>query len=169
MTEIIEAMGGVSVQAKNRIPPVMARPEVQLSKNGVTVRLIEIILDMSEEDQRYMLKGLEDAHAEKKDISDNKKLSSQNMREHPRRTSLIAVDCSTNDVCFTNFIHDISNGGVFIETNAPFYVGQKLALNFTLPEIESPISVGGKVIRVNSNGIGVKFIEGDVHKLDIRL
>ena len=116
-----------------------------------------------------MLKDLESALSEKKDISKNKKLSAQNMRAHPRRTSLIAVDCLTNDVCFTNFIHDISNGGVFIETKAPFYVGQKIALNFTLPEIESPLSVGGKVIRVNSNGIGVKFIEGDVHKLDIRL
>ena len=168
MTGTIEATGDFSVQAKSRGLPVMAKTEEQLKRNDVTVRLIEIILKMSEEDQRYMLNELEPAHSEKKDISENRKPTFEDMREYPRKTSLIAVDCSTHNVCFTNFIHDISNGGVFIETNAPFYVGQKIAMNFTLPEIESPISVGGKVIRMNSEGIGVKFIEGDVHKLDIR-
>ena len=169
MTGIIDAMGDLSVQAKRRTPPVMANSGEPMNKDEVTVRLIEIILEMSEADQRHMLKDLEPVHDEKKDIYEDERLPPKNMREHPRKTSLIAVDCSTHDVCFTNFIHDISNGGVFIETNAPFYVGQKIAMNFTLPEIESPISVGGEVIRMNSNGIGVKFIEGDVHKLDIRL
>ena len=61
----------------------------------------------------------------------------------------------------------ISNGGVFIETNGPFYAGQGLKLNFSLPEVESPISIGGEVVRVDSRGIGVKFISGDIHKLDI--
>ena len=40
-------------------------------------------------------------------------------------------------------------------------------MNFSLPEVEIPISIVGEVVRVDSRGIGVKFISGDVHKLDI--
>jgi Tfp pilus assembly protein PilZ len=130
-------------------------------KSEVAVCLIELILGMSEAVQQNMLKELQNKHI------GEKRTFSEEMRTHPRKTSLIAADCSTNDVCFTNFIQDIGNGGVFIETNAPFYVGQGLKLNFSLPGVEIPISIGGEVVRVDFRGIGVKFISGDVYKLDI--
>jgi Tfp pilus assembly protein PilZ len=126
----------------------------ELDKSEVTARLIELIRDMSEAVQRNLLKELQNKHTGEK-------------RTYSRKTSLIAIDCSTHDVCLTNFIQDISSGGVFIETNAPLYVGQELKMNFSLPEVENPISIGGEVVRVDSHGIGVKFISGDVHKLDI--
>ena len=130
-------------------------------KSEITVRLIELILYMPEADQLSLLKNLQNKHTVEK------RMHSEEMRTHSRKTSLIAADCSTDDVCFMNFIQNISNGGVFIETNAPFYVGQGLKLNFSLPEVEMPISIGGEVVRVDSRGIGVKFISGDIHKLDI--
>jgi hypothetical protein len=40
-------------------------------------------------------------------------------------------------------------------------------MNFSLPKVEIPISIVGEVIRIDSQGIGVKFVSGDVHKLDI--
>ncbi len=144
------------------------RTTKESDKNEVTVRLIELILDMSEAAQQNMLKELQNKHAEEKRIhSEEMRTPSEEMRTHPRKTSFITADCSTADVCFTHFIQDISNGGVFIETNGPFYAGQGLKLNFSLPEVESPISIGGEVVRVDSRGIGVKFISGDIHKLDI--
>jgi len=142
----------------------------EADKNEVTIRLIELILDMPDTDQLNLLKDLEDNHfGEKKEASNSKHISYEEMREHPRKTSLIAVDCKTHDVCFTNFIQDISNGGVFIETSAHFYVGQQLKMNFSLPEIKDPIAVDGKVLRVDSQGIGVKFVSEDVHKLEIKM
>lgn len=145
-------------------------PNQEVDKNEVTIRLIELILDMPDTDQFDLLKDLEDNHfGEKKEASNKKHIPYEEMREHPRKTSLIAVDCTTHDVCFTNFIQDISNGGVFIETNAHFYVGQQLKMNFSLPKIEGSIAVEGKVLRVDSQGIGVKFVSEDVHKLDIKI
>lgn len=142
----------------------------EADKNEVTLRLIELILDMPDTDQFNLLKDLEDNHfGEKKEASNKKPIPYEEMRDHPRKTSLIAVDCTTHDVCFTNFIQNISDGGVFIETNAHFYVGQQLKMNFSLPEIEDPIAVDGKVLRVDSQGIGVKFVCEDVHKLDIKI
>ena len=139
-------------------------------KNEITVRLIEFILDMHEADQLILLRDLGNKHfGEERREAGKKRVPYEEMREHPRKTSLIAVDCTTHDVCFTNFIQDISSGGVFIETNAHFYVGQELKMNFSLPEIENPIAVGGEVIRVNSHGIGVKFISGDVNKFDVKI
>lgn len=150
--------------------PIWTRPNRELDKNEVTVRLIELILDMPDTDQFSLLKDLEDHHFEEKKGASNKKdISYEDMRNHPRKTSLIAVDCTTHDVCFTNFIQDISNGGVFIETTAHFYVGQQLKMNFSLPEIENPIAVNGKVVRVDSQGIGVQFMVEDVDKLDVKI
>jgi Tfp pilus assembly protein PilZ len=136
-------------------------PHRELGKSEVTVRLIKLVIDMPVADQRDMLNELQNKHTE------DKNTHFEEMRANSRKTTLIAIDCATNDVYFTNFIRDISNGGVFIETHAPFYVGQELKMNFSLPEVEIPISIGGEVVRVDSRGIGVKFISGDVHKLDI--
>ena len=143
-------------------------PIKELDKSEITVRLIELIIDMSEADQKYMLKELQKKHAEeRKTHSEEIGIHIEEMRIHPRKTTLIAADCSSYDVCFTHFIQDISNGGVFIETSGPFFVGQELKMNFSLPEIKNAISIGGEVVRVDSHGIGVKFIGGDVHKLDV--
>jgi Tfp pilus assembly protein PilZ len=115
-----------------------------------------------------MLQVLEYEQAQKQDLPAKTKPSPEDLREHPRKTSLIAAEFSTHDTRFTNFINDISNGGVFIETNAPFYVGQKITLNFSLPGDDDPILIGGEVVRVDANGIGVRFVEGDIHRIDIR-
>lgn len=144
------------------------RTTKESDKSKVTVRLIELILDMPEAAQQNVLKELQNKHTEEKRTpSEEIRTPSEEMRTHLRKTSFIAADCSTTDVSFTHFIQDISNGGVFIETNGPFYIGQGLKLNFSLPEVESPISIGGEVVRVDSRGIGMKFVSGDIHKLDI--
>ena len=138
------------------------------SKSETTVRLIEQILNLPANAQRNLLKDLENENAKKKHPEKPKKHSKE-LRKHPRKTSLIATDCSTHDVCFINFIQDISNGGVFIETNAPFYIGQEIKMNFSLPKVKDTIAVGGEIVRVDSEGIGVKFISGDINKLDVKV
>ena len=138
------------------------------SKSETTIRLIEQILNLPANAQQNLLKDLENENAKKKHPEKLKKHSKE-LRKHPRKASLIATDCSTHDVCFINFIQDISNGGVFIESNAPFYIGQEIKMNFSLPEVEDTIAVGGEIVRVDSQGIGVKFIKGDINKLDIKV
>jgi Tfp pilus assembly protein PilZ len=150
--------------------PILSYPDQKLDGNEVTVRLIELILDMSDADRLEFLEDLENRHfSAKAETSVTMKMPYEEMREHPRKTSLIAVDCKTHNVCFTNFINDISNGGVFIETNAHFYEGQQLKMNFSLAEADKPITVNGKVVRVNAQGIGVQFIDGDVAMVDAKL
>jgi Tfp pilus assembly protein PilZ len=138
----------------------MKSTRTQLDKNKVTVRLIELILNMSEADQRNLLKVIENRISQKKTDPKDK-------RKHPRKTALISVECATESVSFTDTILDISNGGVFIETDAPFDIGQEIIMDFSLPESESPVSVRGEIVRVDPNGVGVKFINGDVNMMNL--
>ena len=163
-------MTGSSTTPHTKDVPVWACPDQELDKNEVAVRLIELILDMNDTDRLDLLKDVENRHfSEKAETPTKTHVSYEEMRKHPRKTSLIAVDCKTHDVCFTNFINDISNGGVFIETNAHFYEGQQLKMNFSLTESDNPITINGKVVRVDSQGIGVQFIDGDVDRVDVKV
>jgi type IV pilus assembly protein PilZ len=168
MKRIVEEMDQTTRPATDDMPYV-STPEQRVDNTKVAVRLIEIILNMPETDQRNLLVDLEHSYA----VGDSKQLAetrsfSEEMRQHPRKKSIIAADCTSNEICFLNFIKDISNGGVFIETNAPFYIGQQIKMNFSLPKMGDNISVAGEVVRVNSEGIGVKFTGGDTEKLDIK-
>ena len=109
-------------------------------------RLIRMVMDMSDTEREDLLKKWEQHRRPE-------------MRKDPRKPSLIPVDCSSLDACFTDFIQDISKGGVFIQTDGHFFVGQQITLTFTLPKAEKDITVKGEVVRVNSRGIGVKFKE----------
>lgn len=135
----------------------------QRDNNKTIVRLIRLIIDLPEEYQRNLLKELNDKNIEAiRKPSEEQRKRVENLRKHPRKMDLIAVDCSTHDSCFTNFIHDISDGGVYIKTNAPFYVGQEIQLDFSIPEAKNAISVSGEVVRVDPQGIGVKFTTAGV-------
>lgn len=127
-------------------------PGRQLEKNRVILRLFEIILNMPEKDQRNLMVELEVRHPHKRQkfMAERRKFS--------RKSSLIAIDCVTNNKHFTDFIQNISNGGVFIQTGFSFYVGQELTMNFSLPNVEDIINISGEVVRLDSQGIGVKFI-----------
>jgi Tfp pilus assembly protein PilZ len=58
---------------------------------------------------------------------------------------------------FEDFVRNISAAGLFIETNLLSELGQKLTMTFSHPDSGDPIKVLGKVIRVDSGGVGVKF------------
>jgi uncharacterized protein (TIGR02266 family) len=78
-------------------------------------------------------------------------------RKHEREPFFMAVDYSTKDRFYKDYIQDISAGGVFIETRIPFRVGQEVSLTFPLPDYQKYIKIAGEVARVTTQGIGVKF------------
>jgi len=108
-----------------------------------------LISSISETERRYLLKKLVNWYHSK----------SIELREYSRIPFSIPVEHSTNDVRFIYFIQNISDGGVFIQTDENFHIGQQIIMNFSLPEVEKDIAVNGKVVRVDSHGIGVKFDE----------
>ena len=125
----------------------MEKNDNELGRNEVRAFIFEIIDDMSETEMLRLLKDLE-----KWQKSKNEK------RKHPRKSTLIDITYSSDQRrIFEDFVRNISAGGLFIETNLLSELGQKLTMTFSRPGSGEPIKVLGKIIRVDSGGIGVKF------------
>jgi len=120
-----------------------------LPKSESRKHLSVLIPNLSVTKRLKLLKKLENWHRSKL----------AELREHPRKSSFISTECLSDGVSFTDFIQNISNGGVFIQTDANFYIGQQITMTFSLPKVEKDITVSGKVVRCDSQGIGVKFDE----------
>ena len=120
-----------------------------LSSSGVIARLFEIISNVSEANRRQLLEVLE------KKIASNFTIR----RKHSRRPYKVPVDFSIDDFSFTYCTHNVSKSGAFIETDLPFLTNKELSMSFTLPSNEESIKTTGRIVRTDSNGIGVKFKE----------
>ena len=131
----------------------------------VNVRIFEIVSNMPEDEMRKFLSILISEIPKEKGLELLTKLegwvqSKQlDLREHHRKHSSILVEILSDGVIFTDFIQDISNGGVFIQTNGNFSVYQQITMTFSLPKAKKDITVSGKIVRVDSQGIGVQFGE----------
>jgi len=89
-------------------------------------------------------------------------------RKHPRKPCLISVECGLKDSVFTNHIHNISDEGVYIETEASFSIGQEITLRILAPyTLKNVKHLIGKVVRIEVGGIAVKFIRGDAEQKDM--
>lgn len=122
----------------------MATFENQSKQSSLTVRLFEIIKSLSEDEQKSLLRELEE------------KLS-RGKRKHERKPFFMVIDYSTKDRVYKDYIQNISAGGVFIETQMPFAEGQELSLSFPLPNYQKYIKISGEIVRTSSHGIGVRF------------
>jgi len=118
----------------------------RLNRYEVQARLIRMIMGLSDTEKNELLVKWEQHRRDE-------------VRKYPRKPSFIPVECSSFEACFTDFIQDISNGGVFIQTDGHFFIGQQITLTFTIPKAGVDTSVGGEVVRVNTRGIGVRFVE----------
>jgi Tfp pilus assembly protein PilZ len=110
----------------------------------LTARLIEAVAKLSPR-QKNMLDEL------------LKEWNQLDYREDSRIPCFLPVDYSTRDRVYQDFINNLSNGGVFIETSSPFGIGQGLSLIFSLPSLGKTFKATGTIVRTEPDGIGVKF------------
>ena len=115
----------------------------------INPRLTELISNLSNEEIEELLEKLEKRQKSKFDEK----------RKHQRKPTLIYVDCSGKNYTFTDFIQNISAGGLFIETQIPLLIDHELSMTFTLPGAEDSTKITGKVVRTDANGIAVRFDE----------
>ena len=121
----------------------------QLTREEVYNKILTIIASLSESQMRNLLKSLVNWQQSKFDEK----------RKHPRKKTFVWTECSTDTRFCTDFIQNLSVSGLFIETQFPFFVGEKLSMTFSLPGADDPIKITGKIVRIDSNGIGVQFDE----------
>ena len=120
----------------------------------VTSRLLNIIFDMSLGEQLKLLDSLDTS-------------SFRGARKHVR-TSLknhwiVQINPENETKSGNSFINDISRCGVFIEfigqdeISRGFFAGQKITMKFQIPTSKKIFQIIGKIVRLQDNGIGVKF------------
>ena len=121
----------------------------KFSSEEVYDRILKIIADLSEKQQRNLLDRLEKWRRSK----------FKEKRKYPRKQTFIWAECSANRRALNDFIQNLSVGGLFIETQIPFFVGEGLSMTFSLSGADDPIKITGKIVRVNTRGIAVQFDE----------
>ena len=123
----------------------MNAPQTALKKYNVVIpKLFQIILNLPEEKQSVLLQYAED-------------LLTKERRAFIRKSCSIPVSYATYDRVYTNIIKNISQKGVFIETQRPLFVGEELILSFSMADFGKPLKVKGEIVQVNRSGIGVEF------------
>lgn len=78
-------------------------------------------------------------------------------REDSRIPCFLPVDYSASDRLYQDFIHNLSSGGVFIETAAPLREDQSISLTFSVPSMQKTFKISGTIIRTEQDGVGVRF------------
>jgi Tfp pilus assembly protein PilZ len=110
---------------------------------SVTAKLIKIIEKLSISQQEYLLEELQNW------TEDN--------RKYPRKDCLADVVYSDNTRLAQGMIVNISAGGLYLQPDSPFAVGQLVTLSFEHPFEKQQLKVNGKIVRSDEKGIGVKF------------
>ena len=120
-------------------------------KSSIVARLHELIEWMSKDEQQTLMNELEER-------------LSKGKREHERKPFRATVDYSNDSGSHRDFVKDISDGGAFIETRTPYSVGEKISMTFLLPEHEKRLKIQAEIVRIDAQGIGVKFKASQVQK-----
>ncbi len=81
------------------------------------------------------------------------------LREYPRKPLKTPVELSKNGFTFMCLTQNISVSGAFIQTDFSFHIDQQITMILSPPKIKKDITVSGKIVRVDSKGIGVKLDE----------
>jgi Tfp pilus assembly protein PilZ len=130
----------------------------QLIGDRVSAHLYKLIVEMNEEQQIILLEQmgqLPPAELPVRTVSLEETESS--MRENPRKPCLINTNYRIQNRNYKSYLLDISIGGVFIEADTRFPVGQELLLKFSLPNRPQPFTFSGKIAWSSAKGFGVQF------------
>jgi hypothetical protein len=120
--------------------------------------LSSLITSMSEAKRCELLKRLTNWYLSKQsELRGYSKYSE--LRGYPRKPFAIPAELSKNGFTFMCLTQNISNSGVFIQTDFSFHIDQQITMILSPPKIEKDITVSGRIVRVDSGGIGVKFDE----------
>ncbi len=130
----------------------MAEYDEYSNSNSIILRLMELILSMNKEQRLDLLGKLEEMPAEDLSIGD---------RNDARKDFAKNISFSVRDREYRAICKDISNGGIFIQTDEVFTVGQTVVLNIPFSDGNREIKVPAEIVRVSDNGIGLRFMKKD--------
>ncbi|MBW2176417.1 MAG: PilZ domain-containing protein [Deltaproteobacteria bacterium] len=128
----------------------MADHDEYSSSNSIILALMERILSMNDEQRLDLLGKLEELPAENLSLGD---------RDGVRKNFDKNITFSVQDRSYNALCKDISNGGLFIQTDEVFSVGQTVVLSIPFSDGNREIKVPAEIVRVSRQGIGLRFMK----------
>jgi Tfp pilus assembly protein PilZ len=58
---------------------------------------------------------------------------------------------------YSDQIKNISQSGVFIETQRPIFVGEEILMDFQIEGVNNTLRIRGKVVQASNRGVGIEF------------
>ena len=126
--------------------------EEQTERNTIILWLMEIILGMTDAERLDLLQKLKEIPI--KDLSLGE-------RNETRKSYDQTITFSTQNRQYKAICKDISSGGIFIMTEEVFQMGQLVTLEIPFSHGKRNISVPAEIVRVNTDGIGLRFMKKD--------
>lgn len=126
--------------------------------DGFTHFLFKLALELSDDQQRTLLKKIEGMVLENGEID---------KRGYPRKPCLVNVAYTVQNRNYRGFILDISGYGVFIETKDFFSIGQEITMRFSLPTHPKSFELNGEIVWSGTQGFGVKFVYLTQYQLQV--
>jgi Tfp pilus assembly protein PilZ len=112
--------------------------------NLMFAKLLEVILIMSEEQQKTILKQANE-------------LVNGDKRDYNRKSCHLQVDFATSDRTHKGYIKNISHLGVFIEAKAPIMIGEEVLMLFKIKRKSKAVKLRGEIAHATRWGLGVEF------------
>ncbi len=84
----------------------------------------------------------------------NRSEASADRRKAHRHEVVVRVAYATVDEIFSEFVRNINEGGLFIETESPHPVETNVTLRFRLPGCDEPIEAAARVVWSTPGGEG---------------
>lgn len=94
-------------------------------------------------------------------------------RRAERAPVVVRIEYSTVDALFSDFTRNINEGGIFVETDEPIPLDEKVELKLRLPGSNEFVHVTGRVVRVelatatSVGGIAIEFEELDAEAREL--
>jgi len=125
----------------------MSSSEIKFQKYNTDVtKLINLILTLNPEQQRFLLKNVEDFILKEK-------------RTSARKACRIPVRYVYSERIYSNFIINLSRVGCFIEAQEPLAAGEKILMDIQLGGDGKSLRIKGEVANTNRIGMGIEFEE----------
>lgn len=58
---------------------------------------------------------------------------------------------------YSDPIKNISQSGVFIETQRPIFVGEEVVIERNIEDVNAPFKIKGDVVHASQSGVGIRF------------
>jgi Tfp pilus assembly protein PilZ len=125
----------------------MSTPEIKYQKYNIYfAKLLNLIIELNEEQQRSLLKEVEEKYLKEK-------------RNHIRKTCRVPVRYINKDRIWSSFIINLSQDGCFIETKDPLFKGDEILMDVGFDSKNKAFRIKGVVAHVNRMGVGIKYKE----------